>query len=202
MTAEDGFANTTEHASAFSRLVFVRAIQSNCPSRKRRAQGRPGAGRTRKAGVQAVVRNRRTPVYRFGRNDRPSLRDGVTAYTCSPRRAGLVGRRHPQSLTSLIPASGDQDHTISPSAPMRIALAHPSVHRIPVPTFVAIARNAPPVDQDGSRIITDSISDKENYFQSRGLTRLPINRKVICPTGGASKGVRAEIEPARAHHLL
>jgi hypothetical protein len=35
-----------------------------------------------------------------------------------------------KSLTGLIPASGDQDHTISPSASMRIAFAHQNVHRI------------------------------------------------------------------------
>jgi len=57
----------------------------------------------------------------------------VTAYTCSPRCAGLFGHRrsrdhHPASLT---PASGCQDHTPSPSAPMMPVLHHHRVHRIP-----------------------------------------------------------------------
>jgi len=32
--------------------------------------------------------------HRFSRSNRPSLRNGVTAYTCSPRWTGLSCHRH------------------------------------------------------------------------------------------------------------
>ena len=46
--------------------------------------------------------------HRFGRVNRHSLRNGVTAYTCSPRSAGLISlhRLTGSSPASLIPASG------------------------------------------------------------------------------------------------
>src|ERR1041385_2309951 len=44
------------------------------------------------------------------------------------------GHRHPQDVT---PASGRQDHTISPSANASLASRHFGVHRIPIPTSVA-----------------------------------------------------------------
>ena len=77
---------------------------------------------------------------------RHSLRDGFTAYTCAPRSPGLLAsvalrNHHPQNL---IPASGDQDYTTSPSVGMppstRHARRHPAVHRIPSSTFVTIAK--------------------------------------------------------------
>src|ERR1700739_4862689 len=48
------------------------------------------------------------------------------------------------STAGLIPASGDQDHTISPSAPAALVFRRLCVHRIPPPTFVTIGRSAPP----------------------------------------------------------
>ena len=49
---------------------------------------------------------------------RPSLRNGVTAYTRSPRSTGLDSLRHraDHHQRDSIPASGDQDHTTLPSA--------------------------------------------------------------------------------------
>ena len=50
-------------------------------------------------------------------DNRHSLRNGVTAYTWSPRCAGLSGHRRRVLVTrGLISASGDRDRTISPSA--------------------------------------------------------------------------------------
>ena len=70
--------------------------------------------------------------HRFSRINRHSLRNGVTAYTRSPRCTGLFSHRRLQVTTAnLIPASGDQDHAILPSAPMRFVVAHERVHRIP-----------------------------------------------------------------------
>ncbi len=78
---------------------------------------------------------------------RPSLRDGVTAYTYSPRGSAVL----PPFATMRAPriaqasAPGCQDHTISPSSQncssareMRAAI--PTRHRIFDPTFVTIAK--------------------------------------------------------------
>ena len=68
---------------------------------------------------------------------RPSLRNGLTAYTYPPRCAGLVShrRRSDHHPSDLAPASGRQDHTISPSCPSRSSArkqaATPTGHRIP-----------------------------------------------------------------------
>jgi hypothetical protein len=44
------------------------------------------------------------------------------------------------SSVDLMPASRHQDHTTSPSASMRVVFTQRSVHRIPHPTFVTIAK--------------------------------------------------------------
>ena len=80
----------------------------------------PGAGRTH---GPPATKNAGGSHHRQGQNIRHSLRDGFTAYTCAPRSPGLLAsvalrNHHPQSL---IPASGDQDATISPSVPPRFA---------------------------------------------------------------------------------
>jgi len=43
-------------------------------------------------------------------------------------------------IANLTPASGRQDHATSPSAGRRVRLRAASVHRIPRPTFVTIAK--------------------------------------------------------------
>jgi hypothetical protein len=50
----------------------------------------------------------------------------------APMRAGIVA--------NLVPASGDQDHTTSPSAATALVSCRSLVHRIPRPTFVTIAK--------------------------------------------------------------
>ena len=55
--------------------------------------------------------------------------------------ATVVSREAPAKLDpSVGTASGDQDHTISPSVSAPLALLRRYVHRSPQPTFVAIAR--------------------------------------------------------------
>ena len=55
---------------------------------------------------------------------RHSLRNGLTAYTCSPWCTGLFShhRLADHRLRNLIPASGDQDHTILPYEPVALVL--------------------------------------------------------------------------------
>ncbi len=85
-----------------------------------------------------------------------SLRNGVTAYTWSPRCTGLSGHRRLALVTQcLISASGDRDRTISPSASTRSSSRKTrpgqNVHRIPPPTLVTIAKR--PSGGGGTRAI-------------------------------------------------
>jgi hypothetical protein len=59
----------------------------------------------------------------------------------SSARSLRVGPEGSTSLSriDLIPASGDQDHTISPCESMPLVQRHQHAHRIPRPTLVTIA---------------------------------------------------------------
>src|SRR5690348_5887299 len=65
---------------------------------------------------------------------------GYGLYVISPG-TGLFCPRHPRDhrLANLTPASGRQDHTISPSAPVAFVARARSVHRIPASRVVTIA---------------------------------------------------------------
>src|SRR5215475_4392081 len=109
---------------------------------KQRAQGTPGAvapaslvcSKLRKnAHGQSTGTTEHTPAF-------PA--QWFTAYTRSPRSAGLSSLRRlsGSSPAGLIPASGDQDHAISPSASAALVSRYLHVHRIPLPTSVTIAK--------------------------------------------------------------
>jgi hypothetical protein len=70
--------------------------------------------------------------------NRPSLRNGVTAYGALSPGTGLSCPRHARDhhLARLTPASGCQDHTASPSVSASLVARHQHVHRIPRSTFV------------------------------------------------------------------
>jgi hypothetical protein len=89
-----------------------------CPSSKMRAQGRPDASRTRSLVCEVDSAKSTRANHRYAETFRPSLRNGVTAYTRSPRCTGLSSHRRRAGFRrhDLIPASGDQDHTTLPSA--------------------------------------------------------------------------------------
>ncbi len=119
------------HDSVFSRhevpeLCIIVALQEDG-----RAQGTPDAGRTREPCVQkrCTLRTQATT----GQPGQPAFpARWVTAYTSSPRRAGLSSRRPAGRLTRrLTPASGGRDPTISPSAARASSVARLRVHRIP-----------------------------------------------------------------------
>ena len=102
----------------------------------------PGAGRTH---GPPATKNAGGSHNRFSRNNPAFPARWFTAYTWSPRSAGLVSLRPPGLVTrGLTPASGRRDRTISlvRAAPLVAQGRH--VHRIPFPTFVTIGRNAPP----------------------------------------------------------
>jgi hypothetical protein len=92
----------------------------------------PGAGRTH---GPPATRKAGGSHHRSSQNIRHSLRDGFTAYTCAPRSAGLVSLRRfvddvvtPQGL---VPASGDQDYTTSPSVRMPFVHAACALNILP-----------------------------------------------------------------------
>src|ERR1700742_3445312 len=85
-------------------------------------QSKQAAGTTGKAGATGIPR---ATVYGLSR-----ALPGVRALIAT------VARNH---LANLIPASGDQDHTPSPSASTLLVRQGQRVHRIPLPTSVTIA---------------------------------------------------------------
>jgi hypothetical protein len=118
-----------------------------------------GAGstgcRNAPAALRAKWKKARTQVV-TGTPNMPALpAQWFTAYGALSSASGFFSHRRPPnpgvsgpkadiaSSANLIPASGDQDHTLLPSAPARFVVAHQNVHRIPHPTLVTIGRNAP-----------------------------------------------------------
>src|SRR2546421_1269573 len=79
-------------------------------------------------------------------------------------------RRLADRSANLMPASGHQNHTTSPSARhVRSSFAPPLVHRIPCPTSVTIAKR-PSVGRDGVLIILIWVNREQEYFCERGWT--------------------------------
>src|SRR6202158_4219976 len=85
---------------------------------------------------------------------------------------GLFCHRRPRKLPSanLTPASGRQDHTTSPSACRAFVLSAASVHRIPFPTSVTIAKR-PSLGTGQRRYIADLRKARSGIFLQRGLDR-------------------------------
>ena len=116
--------------SAFPRCRYTRVFAEQDAFRRWRAQGKPGADRTRgpRATKSTGVGPQVQPETR-----RPSLRSGLQLIRALPGDRALLppslrGCRHPRNLA---PASGRQNHTTSPSASMSVASRHQNVHRIP-----------------------------------------------------------------------
>ncbi len=123
------------------------------------------------AAARALVESTRVSHCKYAETIRHSLRGGFTAYTCSPRCTGLFSHRRLEVITQdLIPASGDQDHTISPSAPAALVSRSPCVHRIPPPTFVTIGRSAPPERAGCGKTKHIFLKNGSEIFEANGLT--------------------------------
>ena len=106
----------------------------------------------------------------------------------------------------MIPASGNQDHTISPSASAPLVSRLRSVHRIPHPTIVTMAEAPLQRVRDGRTIRLICTSDKANYFSFRGLTAISENQpsgksvRHRCPLDGMtntliSHGIASRSQP-------
>ena len=98
-----------------------------------------------------------------------------TAYSAlSPVSGRFSHRRFPRNVPArnLIPASGDRDHALLPSAPACFVAAHQRVHRSPHPTLVTI--RSVPLDEarDDASIHLICVSEKAKHFSQEGLTRI------------------------------
>jgi hypothetical protein len=106
-----------------------RVMHQACHPDSREGAGNAGRS-TAPAALRAMEESTQASL-QVRRNIRHSLRDGLAAYTCSCVPGLLATVASPNRLRrNLIPASGDQDHTILPSAPISLAWRYRRVHRI------------------------------------------------------------------------
>ena len=167
---------TKSHDFSFSRHDLPELCQSR-PSMKQRAQGTPDVGRTREPCVQENAHWRTQAT--TGQPGQPAFPAqwfyGLYVIS-SVRRAFWPPSPRKTSPRDLIPASGDRDRTISPSAPARFVVSaeHPRVHRIPLPTSVTTAIR--PSCGGGTRAYNHKIpKNGRTIFLSRGLDLSPID---------------------------
>ena len=94
--------------------AFASELCSSSALDRMRAQGRPGIDRYPWSACSKKARGRTTGQP----NNRPSLHDGVTAYTSSPRGPAFLPPCRDNARGALRSASapGCQDHTTSPCA--------------------------------------------------------------------------------------
>src|ERR1700732_3581193 len=114
-------------------------LEISLPSNQR-AQGIPGARCTRGLVCKSAQKN--AHEHTGSAEEIPHyLRNGFRRISRSPRRSGFLVTVAGGVLTAnLTPASRRQDHTTSPSAFVPFVNGTISVHRIPRPTSVTIAK--------------------------------------------------------------
>src|SRR3954467_2167639 len=100
---------------------------------------------------------------------------------------GLGCHRRFALLQNLTPASRRQDHTTSPSAPARFVKRAISVHRIPPPTSVTIAKR--PSEEAGCELryscfypAVKSISENQKLYRRCGNTWPRNDRREVANT--------------------
>src|SRR5579872_5041630 len=109
----------------------------------------------------------------FTGNTRHSPRNGLRLITRSPRGPGFLAPVIDGiASTNLMPASGHQDHTPSPSASRAIRQRRIRVHRIPHSTFVTIA-SAPPIEAGRRDYRCDLGLRRSELFFREGLDKRP-----------------------------
>ena len=119
------------HSCVFPRQDIVRVMHLAGPSRKRRAQGMPGAGRThgppatKKAGGRYHRQGRSNPAFParwcYGL---------LRALPGVPGFVATVASSETGFASGLIPASGDQDHAPSPSVKLLSSARTHALHSL------------------------------------------------------------------------
>jgi hypothetical protein len=99
---------------------YARIVRESRPSKRPRAQGKPGVRCTR--GRAWCVVNTRVSHHRFTGNIRLSPRNGFNGlFRALPGDRALLPPSPADRSANLTPASGCQDHTTSPSASVSFA---------------------------------------------------------------------------------
>jgi hypothetical protein len=157
----------------FPRRDCVRVVQESFAS-KTRAQGMPGARRTRSL---AWGKNKNhTSIVTTGPPESPGIPCAMvlTVSFALSSVTGLVCHRRPQEawlLENLTPASGRQDHTTSPSARQRVRPSRALRPSHPVPN-VRDDRETPLLMRTGrGRYSGDLRFGKTEIFLLRGLDK-------------------------------
>ena len=132
------------------------------------------------AAACAVVESTRVSHHEYTGNTRHSPRNGFTAYFALSPVTGLVCHRRLRKLVfaHLMPASGHQDHTTSPSAGPRARQSRGLRPPHPAPTFVTMA-NAPLRDRTGQVLKVICVSCEGKYFCDGGWTTTGINASTV-----------------------
>jgi len=106
---------------------------------------------------------------------------------------GLSCHRRPRKMlpANLMPASGHQDHTPSPSASSAFVKGAISVHRVPSRVDDVAQRPSSGMDEESYSLVL--ISEKQKYFSKRGWTRHNCKGELICPSGSERHVVLAHI---------
>jgi hypothetical protein len=158
-------------------------------ARKRVCNG-SGRAHTRSSGHTGITRH--------------SPRNGLRLISRSPRRPGFfatVARRvAPANLT---PASGCQDHTISPSAFGALVRSATRVHRIP--PRVDDDGQRPSVGRDGLEYRGDLYSGKQKYFCKQDWTgQITLKSKADFFSGSMpdSRPMTAPCELQHVRHVI
>jgi hypothetical protein len=127
------------------------------------------------------AKNTRVSHYRYAEHAGIPCAMVLRPIARSPRSTGLDSLRRPHAvptrkdrhrcLANLIPASGDRDHTPSPSARGPARHARPPAS-IASRTTCRDDRDTPSREvRDGADTTSDFNSEKAKYFHARGLTR-------------------------------
>jgi hypothetical protein len=118
----------------------------------------------------------------------------TVSFVVSPESRALLPPSPAAITTGLIPASGYQDATTSPSALMRLVFAHHRVHRIPLPTFVTTAKRPSFRKRDArksARDLPDVTSESACDTLARRANQLEADNAAVkgtiflCPGRGA-----------------
>jgi hypothetical protein len=187
------------HNTAISQANPPRALQILCPN-----EGAGNAGRIdAPAALCAKVESTQVSHHGHTGNTRHSPRNGFNGFLRAlPGEPGLLSPSAAQRVSVvavLTPASGRQDHTTSPSASSALVLSRQSVHRIPHPTLVTIAKR--PSCGHETRGLVEMICPTgkvENLFgrdwteqiRLKGFDKFNFWRKQLC-AGTACKNVTA-----------
>ena len=175
---------TTKHACAFPRRAQRPSPALHAPSIKR-AQGMPGAGRTRSLAWKSKNHTSQSPQVR--RND-PALPARMvltvsfvlspeTGLSCLRRRRNIIRR-----LDASVGASGPHDFAVRKA---RVLVRNAAcVHRIP-PTSVTIAKRPSVGTGRFGSIAVSTKPPSEKYFAG-GLD----TKQVICPSGSHANRTR------------